>query len=436
MLISHEVPISLLEESKSFNDYDYCLLHLTAISEYKKYYQQAIKEGRKVLLDNSIFELGDALTLEEVYQGVLDIHPTWVIVPDCLDDTETTIERFQEWEKRYPDLDVLTIGVVQGKSLEDLVRCYQYMSEHADKIAISFDSKAYDELSIFEEDKLERWCNGRQIFIKYLVDNNIWNDAKPHHLLGCSYAKEFSQPLYNELSIETIDTSNPIVAAIKHLRYKLYGLDEKPSVKLCDLINYSLDAEQREFVTYNTQIFKKICGKNKWIAFFSQTGGEIVNLSKRLGRWPDLIVTNRRDFNGVVDELPRGLIYKIPEKPCIEDYRSALFGIDKKTALITLHGYLRVVPAEICDYNIFNLHPGLITRYPELKGFNPQEKAYKLHLPVSGVVIHKVIPEVDSGEILIEKPLPIEDKSLEEIYVELHDLATEAWVEFLKGVLC
>ena len=435
MLISHEVPISLLEESRSFNDYDYCLLHLTAIPEYKKYYQQAIKEGRKVLLDNSIFELGDALTLEEVYQGVMDIHPTWVIVPDCLDDTETTIGRFQEWEKRYPDLDVLTIGVVQGKSLEDLVRCYQYMSEHADKIAISFDSVAYDELS-FEEDKLERWCNGRQLFIKYLVENNVWNEQKPHHLLGCSYAKEFSQPLYNELNIETIDTSNPIVAAIKYLKYKSYGLDEKPSVKLCDLIEYTLDEKQKELVKYNTQVFKKICGKNKWIAFFSQTGGEIVNLSKKLGRWPDLIVTNRQDLDGVVKELPRDLIRKIPEKPRIEDYRDALFGIDKKTALITLHGYLRVVPAEICDYNILNLHPGLITRYPELKGFNPQEKAYKLHLPVSGVVIHRVIPEVDSGEILVERPLNIKDKSLDEIYKELHDIATEAWMEVLEEKLC
>ena len=29
-----------------------------------------------------------------------------------------------------------------------------------------------------------------------------------------------------------------------------------------------------------------------WIAFFSQTGSEIVELSKQLGRKPDLVVTN------------------------------------------------------------------------------------------------------------------------------------------------
>ena len=30
----------------------------------------------------------------------------------------------------------------------------------------------------------------------------------------------------------------------------------------------------------------------KWIVFFSQTGSEIVELSKSIGRKPDLLVTN------------------------------------------------------------------------------------------------------------------------------------------------
>ena len=33
----------------------------------------------------------------------------------------------------------------------------------------------------------------------------------------------------------------------------------------------------------------------KWIAFFSQTGSEIVELSKSIGRKPDLLVTNNVD---------------------------------------------------------------------------------------------------------------------------------------------
>ena len=30
----------------------------------------------------------------------------------------------------------------------------------------------------------------------------------------------------------------------------------------------------------------------KWVAFFSQTGSEILNISRRLGRFPDTIICN------------------------------------------------------------------------------------------------------------------------------------------------
>ena len=33
---------------------------------------------------------------------------------------------------------------------------------------------------------------------------------------------------------------------------------------------------------------------NKWLAFFSQTGGEIADIAESLQRWPDLIITNER----------------------------------------------------------------------------------------------------------------------------------------------
>ena len=41
-------------------------------------------------------------------------------------------------------------------------------------------------------------------------------------------------------------------------------------------------------------------GTKVWIAFFSQTGGEIADLAKSLGKWPDRIYTNERDRKSVV----------------------------------------------------------------------------------------------------------------------------------------
>lgn len=436
MQISHEVPLCVLQESENFNDYDYCLLHLTyEYEEYKKYYQEAVKKGRKVLLDNSIFELGDALTLAQVAQGVEDIHPTWVVVPDCLDDKDTTIKRFKEWENKYSYLDVKTIGVVQGQTIDELIECYKFMSEHADKIAISFDSKAYCELTNPDNPLLDRWCEGRQLFIQRLVAENIWDYYKPHHLLGCSLAREFSNPLYNKLNVETIDTSNPVVAAIHSEYYGAYGLSSKPTTKLCDLITHQLTEEEEDLMYYNIQMFRYICGVDKkWITFFSQTGSEIANIIQKTGKYPYCIFTTNKEFSraDVREKFKFNIVYVISKTLATEDY-IRLFNTLNVTNedFISLHGYLRIVPPLVCDlYNIYNLHPGLITKYPELKGKDPQEKAFNKKLEVSGVVIHEVVPEVDSGKILLEKEVSIKDLTLDEVYDILHSTATEAWIEF------
>lgn len=177
-----------------------------------------------------------------------------------------------------------------------------------------------------------------------------------------------------------------------------------------------------------------------WICFFSQTGGEINSIRKILKRDPDLIVTNRTNLDGLSEELRDRLPWFqfLPDRPSIQDY-DRLIERNKilfENCLITLHGYLRIIPESLCNnYSIINLHPGYITKYPELKGFNPQKKAFNLHLPTSGVVIHKVVPAVDSGEIITSKEVDIEGLSLDDIYAKLHDVATDTWVSYLRTIL-
>ena len=262
MLISHEVPISMLNDSKKFNDYDYCLLHLLDNPEYKDYYVQASKEGRKVLLDNSLFELGDAMSPEKLIEGTQIVKPYWYVVPDALNDANLTISRFDNWLNSCYDKEAFgqSIGVVQGNTWKDMIECYSYMSVKADKIAIPailaipfLERVPGDNIS-----DLERSMLGRQMFIRDLMARGLWDYDKPHHLLGATVAREFKDPIYNKL-IETIDTSNPIVAGIKGLKYAEDGLNEKPKVKLCELIDYQPDAATRELIDYNVKMFRDIC---------------------------------------------------------------------------------------------------------------------------------------------------------------------------------
>jgi len=265
MKVSHESPISILEYSKNYNDFDYALVHLfEQYPEYYNYFKSARSiYNREVLLDNSIFELGKAFDSEKFFKAALDIEPNMFIVPDVLEDADGTVESWQIFEPFTDQIKqkcyTKAIGAIQGKTWKDLVDCYKFMSDSADMIAISFDFSYYQVIG-YGKTELERYCSGRQRFIMDLINNNIWDWSKPHHLLGCSLAKEFR--FYVDRNIHNIvscDTSNPIVAAIYGLKYDAdYGLSNKPKTKLADLINHQITPDQLEIVKYNTTMFKKI----------------------------------------------------------------------------------------------------------------------------------------------------------------------------------
>jgi len=180
-----------------------------------------------------------------------------------------------------------------------------------------------------------------------------------------------------------------------------------------------------------------------WIAFFSQTGTEINNLCNALSIYPDAIVTNRLTTDGVNKDLlttttfrehklNRTIWYMLQSKPSVESYEHILSQFSNP--VITLHGYLRIIPKDICNkYEIYNLHPGLIDKYPSLKGFNPQERAFLEGYKHAGCVIHRVVPEVDAGEILLSQGIGIENLTLPDVYSKLHEVAFDLWKSLFTG---
>lgn len=183
-----------------------------------------------------------------------------------------------------------------------------------------------------------------------------------------------------------------------------------------------------------------------WKVLFSQTGSEIYKISERIGRWPDAIITNKSPES--IESINPNLLEKafdrfifVPRIPTELEYRTAIGSAN----IVTLHGYLRIVPPEICyRYNIFNGHPGLITKYPELKGKDPQKRAWEEYRtnprPYHGHVIHKVISAVDEGEVestayFKVRELYGEYKTLENYTAQLHTTAVNNWVAFLNKKL-
>lgn len=258
MLISHEVPISILEKSKEFNDYDYCLLHLLIRPEYMEFYKKASQEGRKVLLDNSLFELGDSMSPDRLLWGINEIQPFWYVVPDAMNDTEKTIERFEDWKKNYKSKAYgLAMGVVQGETFDQLVRCYKYMAANADKVAIPFLATAYQNMFPDVENPLERAAMGRNYLIKHLMATGAWRFDVPVHILGATLPGEFADPVYRKY-IETMDSSCPITNAMSG---KLINpnTSEKPEVRIGDILESTPSDDQMNAIIHNVEMFRKIC---------------------------------------------------------------------------------------------------------------------------------------------------------------------------------
>lgn len=172
-----------------------------------------------------------------------------------------------------------------------------------------------------------------------------------------------------------------------------------------------------------------------WIACFSQSGTEIVEVARRLGKWPDYIFTDNKDKKSYHPALQRHSAVirenhkKIPEE--IEKLAS-MFKILRGETIVTLHGYLRILPE--MSMEVYNGHPGDIVKYPELKGKDPQKKALDLGLKSTGTVIHKVTEEVDGGEVLVYNTYGMRgDETVDILSNRLRDISIDLWAKFLKG---
>ena len=260
MRVAHEAPLEIIKQVSKVTDYDYALVHL--FEENKTYYNHFIdakKAGRYIILDNSIFELGTAFDADSFAAWTRALKPNAYIVPDVLEDINGTIANWNDWMSKYEDLKGSKIGVVQGKTEQEIVDCYKFMAKEADIIAISFDYSWFEEVFPDEITKYHSWMKGRKYLLDLLIEEKAINYSKPHHLLGCGLPQEVAQYKSKAYDfIDTIDTSNPVIHGMAGIDYEevdgVFGLENKESVKLFELMEEPVDNTAKVF--YNIMKFR------------------------------------------------------------------------------------------------------------------------------------------------------------------------------------
>ena len=258
--ISHEVPFCLLTKSREFNDYDYCLPHLMDENEeYRVFFLNSKNVARYIIMDNSLHELGEAYDSDRLMYWVNKLEPDEFIVPDVWEDYAASVRNAKQWATVEMPANTTKVAVVQAKNIHEAIICTQaYKDLGYKKIAYSYGASYYNDICPHPNKDLGK-AIGRYMVIYELYRQNVLSMFDRVHLLGTASPIEFG--MYKNMPfIESIDTSNPIMAAIGEIPYTKMGLHMKPLANMNKYQDMSKEFVNEDLVEYNVEMFRQING--------------------------------------------------------------------------------------------------------------------------------------------------------------------------------
>ncbi len=258
--ISHEVPKCFLVSSLTFNSYQYCLPHLMETDQdYRDFFLYCRESGIEIYLDNSLHELGASMSDEILLKWVRILEPSTFFIPDVWEDAAGSIVNARRWANIEVPKNTTKTAIVQAKNAAEAYACVKtYKDLGYKKIAFSYGNSFYNELIIHPNKDMGK-ALGRVSLISRLYNHNVLTKHDRVHLLGTAIPQEFSW--YDGIEcIESLDTSNPIMAALDNIEYSVHGLNSKPKSNL----NNSFNIHQIVGETYN-KVLKNVVRFNNLI---------------------------------------------------------------------------------------------------------------------------------------------------------------------------
>lgn len=109
---------------------------------------------------------------------------------------------------------------------------------------------------------------------------------------------------------------------------------------------------------------------------------------------------------------------------------------ERKVELLVLAGYMRIIGETLLQSypnRIINIHPSLLPKY---KGKDAIGQAIEAHEEITGVTVHYVNQELDSGKIILQESLDISHiHSKSEIEAKIHKIEHVIYPIAIKKVL-
>lgn len=250
--VAEIVPVTHLEDIAA-NHYHMCLAHLVAMGcnnkqamKYTKFYRRMSDVGKYVLMDNGAAE-GKQLGYNELIKQFEKIHPTEIVVPDTLNDANSTLAKMFDWIRQFNGLPYKFMGVPQGKNLREWKACAYIMMQEPRLNSIGI-SKF---LNIATGDDMIRYKA-----VKYLekIANKLGRDDIEFHLLGCDEGPSI---------VNTIQRASKRVrgcdSAFAYIATKGGVCIDNDTKRPTGHIDFLNDSRLIGFVT-NSYVFEDVCG--------------------------------------------------------------------------------------------------------------------------------------------------------------------------------
>lgn len=102
--------------------------------------------------------------------------------------------------------------------------------------------------------------------------------------------------------------------------------------------------------------------------------------------------------------------------------------------LVILAGWMHILSPEFLSFfnnNVMNLHPALPGQFDGAHAIDRAYEAFKKgEIKNTGIMVHKVIADVDRGEVILQREVPIyETDSLEDLENRIHSFEHKLIVE-------
>lgn len=184
----------------------------------------------------------------------------------------------------------------------------------------------------------------------------------------------------------------------------------------------------------------------------SGNGGNLqalINASKADSNYPAeilLVISNKPEAYGLIRAQKAGiktLVINHKDYKTREEFDNEIHKhlTQNKIDIVCLAGFMRILTADFVNKwagRMINIHPSLL---PEFKGAHAVRDALAAGAKTTGCTVHLVTPEIDSGKILIQRPVDISPEDTEEtlsekIHTQEHLASPEALKKlclYLKG---